>query len=765
MTVVSPRLDTLVELVSEEGISQLDGQRRGGRALAWRAAPLAAIAALTAGRQLWVVQLLQLGLLLVVPGALLLDALRVPRAAVRAFPVYVPAASVAVLFASALAGDLVGPPLGVGHPLAPWPMLVSLELACAALLAARPSAPVLAMIGSALVRARPLKAWPLALPLLAAAGALELNHHGAAALSIASAVAAALVPLVCLVRADKIGPTSLMVILYAVGLAAIWSLTIRSPYPFGFDIATEAHDAARTVQDGVWNTSHPHDPYEAMLSLTLLPALLHELAGVSTDAVLKLVYPAMLALVPVGVFAIASRHLRRWYAFLAAAILIGQGFLVASIPTVGRQEIGIVVFASLVAAILEPTAARRWQWPLIGALSATLVLSHYTSAYIAIIVFALALMLELARSALSRVPRATPAIVLAVLTTTAAAIVWYGPVTGSTSNLRSFVSGVQNHGVALLPSSKGHDALTGYLFGNIPAALSATDYSVQVADWYRQQKPYVDPLPSASTPRYALRGATPPGGATRSKVLSQAAGDLQAVASQLINLLALIAAIALLVLGRTRLTATERKLGALAGATLGLLALSRLSGTVASDYNQERAFAQALVILAPAMAWMVQRRARGRPKPGRFSLAAITAIYALLLSATLGLTQLVVGRGSPVRFANSGEDYERLYTTAPELAAAAWISQAPRGSLLYADRYGQLRLLEADGLSYGVLGDITPSTLDGHAWVYASATNVLDRRARVQFAGSYVLYGWPTAFLADKFDIVYDNGTAEVLHR
>jgi uncharacterized membrane protein len=99
------------------------------------AGALVLIALLVPLHSLWAVQVLLIPLLLVVPGAILLQALRVPGAAVSSFPVYVPCASLIVLLGSGLAVDLIGPLLGVAAPLRTGPLLVGFELVCLALLA------------------------------------------------------------------------------------------------------------------------------------------------------------------------------------------------------------------------------------------------------------------------------------------------------------------------------------------------------------------------------------------------------------------------------------------------------------------------------------------------------------------------------------------------------------------------------------------------------------------------------------------------------
>ena len=69
------------------------------------------------------------------------------------------------------------------------------------------------------------------------------------------------------------------------------------------------------------------------------------------------------------------------------------------------------------------------------------------------------------------------------------------------------------------------------------------------------------------------------------------------------------------------------------------------------------------------------------------------------------------------------------------------------------------------GIRSGTLGDITPLTLDQHAWVYASQTNVVDGTARTVFGDDSATYAFPARFLELNYDTVYTDGTSEVFHR
>jgi len=119
------------------------------------------------------------------------------------------------------------------------------------------------------------------------------------------------------------------------------------------------------------------------------------------------------------------------------------------------------------------------------------------------------------------------------------------------------------------------------------------------------------------------------------------------VAGQLANLLAVLGVAALLLARRGRVGRVERQVGALGLGVLSLLAMSRLSGTLATDYNQQRAFVQALVVLAPALGYVLQRLSGARSRPPRTALAVICLLAGVLFCSTLELPSVILGAVDP----------------------------------------------------------------------------------------------------------------------
>lgn len=740
-------------------------------------AALALIALLVPLRGSWVAQVLLVPLLLIVPGVILLRALRIGGNAVSSLPVYVPCGSLVVLLGSGLAVDLLGPLVGVSAPLRAAPLLAGLEFVCLVLLASTVNAPPYVAIPWRSLAQPERLAWPFLFPLAAAAGALRLNSGHGPGIAIAALSACVVLLILALAFARRLNKTLLAVILYAVGLALMWSFSLRGDLVYGFDISAEYYALQHAVLTGIWHTAHTRDAYGAMLSVTVMPAELHALSGVPALLVFKLVYPAIGALFPVGVFGLARRVLPRRWAFAAACLVVVQATFFQELPALARQEIALPLFVALVAAVLDGRIPRRSQWAWVALLGLAMAVSHYSTTYMAIGIFGITLVLLLAMSWLRKIPRLTGTVAVAFAAALVGAVLWYGPVTHSASNATQFVGTTQNQGLDLLPN-QGHgggplSVLSSYLQATSQTSIQAARYAQLVHKEYVKSKSYVTPLPDAGSPRYQLRDSAPDVPAVRWLLGFNALNLGGLVVQQLVNLFGAVGAL-MMVLWR-KATVIARRVGLISLATLAILALIRLSGTLAEEYNPERAFLQATVVIAITLCWSMGLLAdrwsrRQPPNQWRLRQAAVLAVAAVSLVVLLvnnsGLAGAVLGGGTAINLANSGEDFERYDMTAPELTSASWLGEhATPGQLVYADRYAQLPLNAMIGTPKAMVSDVTPLTLDQHAWVYASTTNIIDGRARALFNNQFVTYVFPLRFLDGNYDTVYTNGSSEVFHR
>jgi glycosyltransferase involved in cell wall biosynthesis len=734
-----------------------------------------AIAGLANVRGAWILQLTELALLLCLPGLLVARAVRAEAQAIRRFPIYVVCASLAVVMVAGLLVDLVGPGLGISRPLATVPLAVSVAVSCVLLLVigAIRRAPLLAdYIGGSL---RIAWLWPLLLPVIAWAGAMRLNNGHGAAVAIAAVSATGIALLAGVWAAPRWGAARTGLLLFGAALALMWGFSLRGHFVYGFDISGEYQTFIQVLHAGRWHTSHHNDAYGAMLSLTILPSALTTLTGASPLLVLKVIFPLLFAFFPVAVYLLATRALSVRFAYIAVLFIVVQDYLFQQLPAIARQEIALLFFVCLVAAMLDGRLRRGSQIGLLGVFGFGLVLSHYGTTYITVVLLAGALVLELARWLVTAGVRRAPLragirpallpllpLAAALAITGAGAAIWYQPVTGSAQNLSGFVDDLNDQGLSLLPNAGGQGVLRSYLSGNTPTHVSGSSYAADVRSDYVKNDKYVHPIPQAFLPRFRVQSATVPGERVKSRATVDGLDAAQILVSQLSILLAAIGALLLWL--RRDAGAAARALALLGVSTLAMLVLIRFSGTAANDYNQNRAFLQAMVPLSVCLAWVLEQFSRQR-RFGPYIAGAFTVALGLLFLNSSGLRGTFAGGGTLTNLAASGEDYERYFVTEPELAAAHWLNaSAAPGAIISADRYGQLRINGATGRTNAVLGNVTPSSLDRGAWIYADSANFTGLRARGLDGSEYATYVWPS-FIDRYWNLVYSNGSSGVYKR
>lgn len=732
--------------------------------LAVLVAGLAAIAVLTPAHALWAAQLILVPLLLIVPGIILLRTLRVPGAAIAANCVYVPVASILVLTGSGLAADLIGPLVGVSAPLRAAPLLVALEVICTGLLVVGRNAPPETQIPWGMLERPVALVWPIILPLAGAAGALRLNSGHSNLIAVIAVFLVVITLVVTFLRAPWYDDVSLIVILFAASLALMWSFSLRGDLVYGYDISDEYYSLTQIVAAGVWHFSHPNDAYGAMLSVTVLPAELHELSGVQTLFIFKVVYPVIGALFPVGLFCLARRLLAGRWAFLAASFVIMQQPFFQQFTALARQEIATVLFVVLFAAILDTKQSRRSRWVFVCLLSLGMVVSHYSTAYMAIPVLAIAAVAQFVASWFKPVPCVTGAVLLAFVASLAGSVIWYGALTHSAGNVSTFVKVADGQGVDLLPNKSG-SLLSTYLQGEQSQELSPAEFQSYIKAYYQKNVPYVAPLPDASDPQYDLQ---PPGAdpapPVKLKPISSALSLIDLLVQQLTNLLAGIGSLILVLRRKQRLLASQ--IGFFGFAAMVILILTRLSGTIAQEYNPERAFVQLLTVLGIIIAWFFQLIG-GKWKWSRpLILGGCSAALGLYLVGTTGFSDAILGGATQSNLANNYSDYQMFVVNSQDLASAAWLTdEATPGQITESDAYGELRLIAVAGSRSGMLTDVTPETTDAHAWVYATRVNLVDNVTNADTEGYSASYAFPKLFLDSNFNVVYTNGTSEVFHR
>lgn len=695
--------------------------------------------------------------------------------------------------------DVVLPLVGVPRPFAPLPLAVASAVVDLALLAWRPT---VALTSPGLVRTttrRLLEArWRLAPALaflglvLAVTGAVRLNNGAGGGVALASSAVAAVALLVLLLDrrphplrdAWTVGATAAALLL-GTSLRG-WSIT-------GHDIQAEFLAFRLTDAAQAWHPGTFDSAYNACLSVTILPEVLVRTTGLAPEVVFKVVLQLVFALVPVVVLTLGRRMMPRRPAIAGAILVMAFPTFFTDMPYLVRQEVAFFLMALMLLAATEPARTRIGTRVFVAVLGLGVVLSHYSTTYLLLLMLVVAALglgaAGLLRLALRRgpAPLERPLVLLHPLVIAAVAVgaaLWAGPVTHTdghaTSVVRETLSTLVGRSAAGPRSSDTSYALISRdrttpeqrMHKAVVASLAYRDAEIPT---YLRVLPH--PGTDVLTPEMHDRITAPDtalGRALDRQGLDPVHIDngLRLAAAVLMQLLA---ALGLFwSLRRRRRPAPpgrlrpSRDLAFLVWGAMTALGLVVLVPNLSVEYGVLRAFQQTLLVIAPMMAmglwWLLRPVARWSPRRAATLLGLVPV---LLLGILTGLLPAVLG-GQQQRFAyaSAGDYYNRFYASDAELTGLGWLGAVDHADTtnvrLIASRGIDVRLLVLSLNRAPVADRLFPTLLSKDGYVFIDSQILHQGTSTVFYTGDSLTYTYPLRLLDRHLDLVYSSPDARV---
>ena len=184
---------------------------------------------------------------------------------------------------------------------------------------------------------------------------------------------------------------------------------------------------------------------------------------------------------------------------------------------------------------------------------------------------------------------------------------------------------------------------------------------------------------------------------------------------------------------------------------------------ISIGYNIERLFQQNLILLSlPAVLGVLVVFKFLKNKNIKFLLITIIFIWFFLSSS--GFNSNIIGGEPQMNLNNFGEEYDRFYTYESEVKSLEWLSKYyNQKNEIYLDRYATLKAYYFFKINEkNILEDILPSTIDKNAYVYSSYVNTINKRTFVYYGLKVMSYNFPTEFLNNNKNKIYNNGGGEI---
>lgn len=750
-----PFLVMLSELIDNIGFLRgtRDAHRRhGAGGWVWLTAAVGA-GALGLG---WPGQVVVVASLLLLPGSALLSRLGYRPDDLAARVLTATGTGLTFNMALGLAMSWIGPRVGLDRPLDRVPATLTAVVATSALLlwAGRRNDPLRWIRGDAPVLRLRWVIGLLTLPAVSALCAMRLNNGGTGTPAFVLTIILAALILVTMFRTwSETHGWPVEAIVASVSLALAWSSTLRGHGLFGWDIQKEYGIGRWTVENGAWAIPSNGDAYASMLSLTVIPAQFHAIAGVSVQSSLRWIFPIFLAITAAGLLAAARRRAMPGPALLALLlVVVGTPSFARQIPSIGRQEVAFLLIACVLLAVTDhraPLRARR-QLALIAGIG--LGYSHYTSAYVTSLFLITVLVLTplLRRRHRSHPgsehPRGARVLTARVcLTIVAATFLWNGVLTRPGTELTEAQATLTTTGVRFLDNDESNP-LKSWLGGTGVQRAPFNKYREAVVE-RRDRLGWVVPDTRAQFTRpvddnaHVMTGALPQ--------LKGAWYLGTALLRQIVTLLTVVSIVWYLRRLLRRNPDFDDELFMLGVGALAVAALLRVSSTAAELYNPERAAIHAGLVFTLVLAAFFDRCVK------RVSLPTVMAV--VLVVGAWGLSGPVFG-GSPLAsHSQKGEDAERYIAAPSDSGTALWIASAlPYSANVHTDRYGRVVLLSHEFENkFAIIDVVDPVGVDRYGYIFFTSMNRDFGRARGQIGDDFSVFTSPEAFFASTRSVVF----------
>jgi uncharacterized membrane protein len=705
----------------------------------------------------------------------------------------------AVLFLLMFSGLVINtflPLLGIPRPLDPVPVVILGDTAIASLYIFRRQNPSRTAWRSEFKTARPEEIRLLFCSglcvVFAVLGANRLNNGAGDQAALAALGFAVATCLLLLWWRQQLREGVISVALYFLSAALLLMTSLRGWYVTGHDIQEEYYVFQLTAAHGRWDISYLHDPYNACLSITILPTEIARVAHVYAPYVYKVFFQLIFAMCPVLVYALARRYWSKPYAILAALYFISFPTFVNDMSFLNRQE---MAFLFVCVALISIT--KIWWGPrrrrlvfLMAALG--IELSHYSTMYVFLLTLVVAWAVQQAMNYLRRrrsagqghrrLTRPSWATVTrtigmgSILIAAGIALAWGGVATRTSGNaLVDAESSISGFILGSSPGAHSNDVTYGLFGGKAQSPQQLLSEYSQAALQQRDVSPsgYLPaslvaryPTPVTGEPSLPLTGI--------GRLLSDAGlsvaelnSAMRVAAANGEQLFVGIGLIALIAIGSLRRSISREFFCLCVGSVFVVGLLTVLPG-LSVDYGVLRAFQEALILIAPVLA--VGSIALFRPVGKRLApkLAAIVCVV-IFISTTGLLPQLTGGYPAQLNLNNSGAYYDLYYTHPQENSALNWLAGQPNvASVLLngvqAESFTHKYYFTAPSDVTGAEGvvDIYPALIRQSSWVLLGYSNVHTGQAAVYYNGEVLSYVYPIALLQTAKNLVYNDGGAQI---
>jgi len=627
-------------------------------------------------------------------------------------------------------------------------------------------------------------------------GAIRLNNNGDNTITLIMLFLVALIIGIVTFLHKRIHENTLQLSIYLISLSLLFMNSLRSWYLSGSDIHEEYFVFLLTKAHNLWNYSDFPDPYNTCLSINLFPTLLNNFMTINNIYIYKIIFQIIFAICPVIIYNLSKKYTTGIIAFFSVFYFLSFPTF-NDLPSYNRQEIALIFFSLSVLTLFDKNNKQILKIALFSIFGFCIVLSHYSTAYLAIIFFVLGYIsikilriqfIEIIKTWLFSFFKLTTSNInkfnifinnkikisfISILLVIFFSIFWNNIINKNASdNLNNFVNlvltDIRNSSPGMDKSNdvgfsifnfgnnnkSGTNLLENYIQQSMSLAKVESNskiyYPKNIYDQYPLFPKNPDLLPSTIIGKFLENLHISP------YFINFTVRQLSARFLQIIIIIGIIS----FFLNRKQKKIIDIEFLMLSLASLCIITLILYVPYATIEYSLNRTFQQFLIVLslfaALGSVFILQRF--GDRISIYFGGGLIISLF-LLLS---GFIPQIIGSYEPVvSLNNAGYYYQSFYDHKEDIYAIPWMkNNISKKYIIQSDDRGELKMLAYGGID--AINQIIPATIRKDSYVYIGETVPSTGEITTWFQGNELFFAYPLNFLNNTKNLIYNNGGSYV---
>jgi len=226
--------------------------------------------------------------------------------------------------------------------------------------------------------------FPFIIPILSIFGAYLMNVYYSNVLTILMILLIGLIAFA--VSLGKLIPSKMYpLFVFCISISLLLHKSLITNYIWGWDINGEYFLANQVILNAFWNESLPFN-YNSMLSVVMLGPILSSFINIGEVWVMKIIYPFLFSLVPLGLFYIFRKQTNPKIAFYSAFFFMITFTFYTEMLSLIRQQVAELMLVLVLLLVVSDQLDIRKRSFLSVIFGMSIVITHYGLTYVMLII-------------------------------------------------------------------------------------------------------------------------------------------------------------------------------------------------------------------------------------------------------------------------------------------------------------------------------------------------------------------------------------------